>query len=163
MSQGFFLDKPVFPLLLEGEATGTAWSIYQFIHHTDVRDGSLPSSQFYDRLERYTPRQKTAGGVRVDGIYLCNTKNPLFREALRFYADESVASFIIPVNETISRKAGNESELLDYTVQDDLIQFAFQSGRNMTARFKDSKLNVRIKYPNGQRDTRWYTFVPFED
>lgn len=158
-----FLEKPVFPLLLSGEASGDAWGIYSFIHHTDVRNEDLPPTSFYDHLERYAPRRKLAGGVRVDGIYLCETDNPLFKEALRFYANETVSSFIIPNNEVVNHSVGNDSENLAYQVEDEIIQFEFKSGRNMSGRFKDSKLSVRVTYPNGQPDSRWYNFVPFEN
>ncbi|MGB7339136.1 MAG: toll/interleukin-1 receptor domain-containing protein [Phototrophicaceae bacterium] len=158
-----FLNKPVFPLLLKGEPTGDAWSIYAFIHHTDVRDAYLPSTSFYDHLERYAPRRKLAGGVRVDGIYLCESSNPLFKEALRFYADETVTTFILGNDDPILYSLGNDAEQLAYTVDEDSIQFVFRSGRDMIARFKDDKLSVRVTYPNGQKDSRWYTFMPFEE
>ena len=158
-----FLNKPVFPLLLSGDATGDAWSIYSFIHHTDVRDGNLPSTTFYDHLARHAPRRKLAGGVRVDGVYICESTNPFFSEALRFYINETVTSFLLPQNETLTPEVGQDTEQLAYTVEDELISFEFKSGRNMIGRFKDSKLSVRIEYPNGQKDSRWYSFVPFEN
>lgn len=49
--------KPAFPLLLDGEN----FEIYVRIQFRDVRDGSLPSSEFYDALARYTPRQQRRG------------------------------------------------------------------------------------------------------
>lgn len=158
-----FLDKPVFPLLLSGEATGDAWGIYSFIHHTDVTGGKLPPTAFYEHLERYAPRRKIVGGVRVDGVYLCESSNPLFKEALRFYANETVTSFIMAQMENVTHTVGNDGDHLTYAVEDEIIEFAFRSGRNMTARFKDNKLSVRVTYPNGQQDSRWYNFVPFED
>lgn len=158
-----FLDKPVFPLLLSGEASGDAWGIYSFIHHTDVSNEDLPPTSFYDHLERYAPRRKLAGGVRVDGIYLCESDNPLFVEGLRFYANDTVSSFIIPKNEAMTYETGNDADNLAYQVEDETIQFEFKSGRNMSGRFKDSKFSVRVTYPNGQSDSRWYNFAPFED
>jgi hypothetical protein len=158
-----FLDKPVFPLLLNGEPTGDAWSIYSFIQNTDVRNGDLPPNTFYDHLERYAPRRKLAGGVRVDGIYLCESSNPLFKEALRFYANETVTSFILPQDAHVTHFVGNDAEQLAYNVEEEVILFAFKSGRSMFGRFKDNKLSVRVEYPNGQKDSRWYNFVPFVD
>ncbi len=158
-----FLNKPVFPLLLSGEATGDAWSIYSFIHHTRVLNGELPSASFYDHLERYAPRRKLAGGVRVDGIYLCETDNPLFKEALRFYANERVASFILKKGDDITHSAGNDADHLTYLVEDETIQFEFKSGRNMSGRFQETKLRFRITYPDIPQETRYYTFIPFED
>ncbi|MEM9952126.1 MAG: toll/interleukin-1 receptor domain-containing protein [Chloroflexota bacterium] len=159
-----YLGKTMVPLLLDGDITDPVWSICSKFHITDVTDGRLPSSNFYNHLERFAKRQKIMGGVRVDGIYLCDNSNPLFQEALRFYADETVTNFIMSNDEAISRTLGNDGDQIIYDVDDEsVITFAFKSGRNMTARFKDSKLSVRIEYPNGQKDSRWYKFVPFED
>jgi formylglycine-generating enzyme required for sulfatase activity len=46
--------KPIFPLLLDGEN----WLIVQAKQFVDVRDGSLPSEKFYERLALVAPRNK---------------------------------------------------------------------------------------------------------
>jgi hypothetical protein len=51
------LDKPLFPLLLEGEN----WPIFVGTQYADLRDGSLPELDFCDRLSRFVPRLKEAG------------------------------------------------------------------------------------------------------
>jgi hypothetical protein len=51
------LDKPLFPLLLEGEN----WPIFVGTQYADRRDGSLPDLDFCDRLSRFIPRLKEAG------------------------------------------------------------------------------------------------------
>jgi len=51
------LEKPLFPLLLEGEN----WPIFVRTQYADVRDGSLPPDDFCDRLADYAPRQAQAG------------------------------------------------------------------------------------------------------
>jgi formylglycine-generating enzyme required for sulfatase activity len=47
--------KPIFPLLLDGEN----WLIVQAKQFVDVRDGSLPTQSFYERLVSITPRNKS--------------------------------------------------------------------------------------------------------
>src|SRR5690606_30712609 len=136
---------------------------YSFIHHTDVSDGSLPPTPFYEHLARHVPRQKITGGVRVDGVYVCDTANPLFKEALRFFTDETVTSFLLPQNEAVYHTTGIDSLQLAYTVEKESIIFSSETGRTMKGRFQEEKLSFRVTYPNGQQDSRWYSFVPFED
>ena len=104
-----FLNKPVFPLVLSGDVTHDAWSIYSFIHQTDARDGNLPPSIFYDHLARHAPRRKLAGGVRVDGVDICESTNPFFSEALRFYINDSVTTFLLAQNETLTPQVGQDA------------------------------------------------------
>ncbi len=46
-------NKPIFPLLLDGEN----WLIVQAKQFVDIRDESLPTEKFYKRLEEITPRR----------------------------------------------------------------------------------------------------------
>lgn len=51
------LDKPLFPLLFEGEN----WPIFVGTQYVDLRNGSLPDFDFCDRLSMSAPRRKLAG------------------------------------------------------------------------------------------------------
>lgn|GEM_PF-4736084 len=158
-----FLEKPIFPLLLGGEANAGGWSIYSFIHHTDVCGGALPVSTFYDDLARHVPRQKIAGGIRIDGIYICDTSSPLLREALRFYSNETVSTFLLGHDTPLTPSTGDDTDSQHYTADKKAIRFTTSNGRKMKGQFKDEQLSFRITYPNGQQDSRWYSFFPFED
>ncbi|MEO1289314.1 MAG: toll/interleukin-1 receptor domain-containing protein [Chloroflexota bacterium] len=70
-----YRNKRMIPLLLDGDITDPVWSICSQYHITDVSGGRLPSPNFYNHLETFASRQKIAGGVRVDGIYLCESGN----------------------------------------------------------------------------------------
>lgn len=51
------LDKPIFPLLLNGEN----WELFVWTQYVDVRDGSLPPPDFCDRLAEIVPRREEHG------------------------------------------------------------------------------------------------------
>ncbi|MBZ0298602.1 MAG: YjzC family protein [Anaerolineae bacterium] len=53
------LDKPAFPVLLQGELLSSKnWLIYIRTQYVDVRNGELPDSSFCDRLAQYCKRSK---------------------------------------------------------------------------------------------------------
>jgi hypothetical protein len=157
-----FLEKPVFPLLLSGEPQGDAWSIYAFIHYTDVRNNGLPDANFYEHLGHFAPRHKIAGGVRVDGVYLCKREKALFHEGLRFYANQSVTSFMLKPNAKLNNRVGSDEEAMAYRVEDEEIRFEMKTGRALICRFRGTELTVRVEYPSLPPDFRAYEFVPFE-
>lgn len=161
-----YLNKRPFPLLLDGEASHDAWSIYAFVHYTDVRDKRLPDAAFYDQLARVAPRRKLVGGVRVDGVYVCERQHVIFSEAPRFFTNQTVASFMIPPNTTVESTLGNDGDSFSYEVENgtDEIVVSLQSGRTMIGKFKDDgQLHVRVEYPNSPPDYRAYTFMPFDE
>ncbi len=51
-------QKPIFPLLLEGEI----WLIVESIQYVEVNSGKLPPDSFYERLAEVAPRIKTGTG-----------------------------------------------------------------------------------------------------
>ncbi|MEL7432882.1 MAG: toll/interleukin-1 receptor domain-containing protein [Chloroflexota bacterium] len=160
-----YLGKRAFPLLLDGSATDDAWSIYSFVHHTDVQDGRLPDATFYDHLARFSPRRKLAGGVRVDGVYVCERSHVIFNEALRFFTNQTVASFMMRPETDIEAALGNDGDQFSYDVESDTdeIVVTLHSGRTMIGKFKQGELHVRVEYPNLPPDYRAYTFKPFDD
>jgi len=48
-------DKTIFPVLLDGEN----WLVVQRKQYVDVRDGALPPSRFYTKLEQFSGRRRT--------------------------------------------------------------------------------------------------------
>lgn len=54
--------KPFFPLLLSGDP----WLSVEVTQWVDVRDGSLPTEKFYERLSSLMPQQKTPQPVIKD-------------------------------------------------------------------------------------------------
>lgn len=56
------LDKPIFPILLEGElVNSTNWMLFVRTQYVDIRDGTLPDSEFYDRISAYAPERPALG------------------------------------------------------------------------------------------------------
>src|SRR5688572_213678 len=58
-------EKPMFPLLLAGEASTPNWSLFVRTQYDDVRDGRLPDAAFYTKLAEYAPRKPAQMGVNV--------------------------------------------------------------------------------------------------
>ncbi|HEX3052786.1 MAG TPA: TIR domain-containing protein [Aggregatilineaceae bacterium] len=50
-------NKPMFPLLLEGEN----WDLFVWTQYLDVRGGQLPPADFFDALDNVLPRQAEPG------------------------------------------------------------------------------------------------------
>jgi formylglycine-generating enzyme required for sulfatase activity len=57
-------NKPLFPLLLEGDEP---WLSVENLQYVDVRGGSMPPEKFYGRLEQVTPRNKTSDSQPDNG------------------------------------------------------------------------------------------------
>jgi hypothetical protein len=55
------LDKPMFPILLEGEN----WPLFVITQYVDVSDGHLPPPEFDERLAGHAPRRVTQQGADV--------------------------------------------------------------------------------------------------
>ncbi len=53
--------KHVFPLWLAGTRNTPNWEIFARIQTEDVRDGEMPSSEFFDYLAEQVPRKETRG------------------------------------------------------------------------------------------------------
>jgi hypothetical protein len=54
-------EKPMFPLLLEGDLDSPNWELFVRTQVENVIGGELPPAEFYDYLEQYTPRQQRPG------------------------------------------------------------------------------------------------------
>jgi hypothetical protein len=54
-------EKPMFPLLLEGDLDSPNWELFVRTQVENVTDGELPPAEFYNYLEQYTPRQQRPG------------------------------------------------------------------------------------------------------
>lgn len=62
------LEKPVFPLLLKGSTNlvdSDRWSIYVVTQYENVLDGTLPSTAFYERLEKFVKRHHHQSGQEL--------------------------------------------------------------------------------------------------
>jgi hypothetical protein len=55
-------EKPIFPLLLEGDV----WLSVQTTQYVDVRDGELPPSRFFSRMMNYAPHALMSGAPEMD-------------------------------------------------------------------------------------------------
>jgi formylglycine-generating enzyme required for sulfatase activity len=66
------LDKPMFPLLLNGEN----WELFVWTQYVDVRDGSLPPPDFCDRLAEIVPPREARG---TDVTAVPESEEPLVR------------------------------------------------------------------------------------
>ena len=80
-------SKVMFPLLLKGDIDTPNWQLFVRTQYTDVRDGSLPSADFYDTLAQYTPRQTKRGTVvttnPTDGTITLDLDDEDFQAAIR--------------------------------------------------------------------------------
>jgi hypothetical protein len=54
-------NKPMFPLLLEGDLETVNWSLFVRTQYNDVRDGSLPPDEFYIELAKHANRNPDGG------------------------------------------------------------------------------------------------------
>jgi hypothetical protein len=59
-------QKPMFPLLLDGDLNSANWEIFVRIQVEDVHGGTLPAPEFYDYLAQYALRQATRGADITD-------------------------------------------------------------------------------------------------
>lgn len=70
-------EKPAFPLLLDGDN----FEIYVLTQFRDVKDKSLPQNEFYESLERYTPRKTTRGeNITEDEVDTADSANDFQEE-----------------------------------------------------------------------------------
>jgi hypothetical protein len=63
LSRALRKDKPLFPMLLEGDEP---WLLVESIEYVDVTDRRLPSRSFYDHLARSARRRSKRGGASSD-------------------------------------------------------------------------------------------------
>jgi hypothetical protein len=91
-------EKPIFPLLLEGDV----WLSVQTIQYVDVRDGQLPPSRFFSRMMNYAPHTLMNGSApeidediqESDELIAALCKRPLAISTLK-HDDNSAAKTLL--------------------------------------------------------------------
>ncbi|MEO1287578.1 MAG: TIR domain-containing protein [Chloroflexota bacterium] len=66
-------SKPIFPLLLDGDINTPNWQIFVRTQFRDVRDGSLPPEEFYNKLAQIVTRHDKRGKNIMRGITIGET------------------------------------------------------------------------------------------
>jgi formylglycine-generating enzyme required for sulfatase activity len=83
-------DKPPFPILLEGEEF-PRYGITQFF---DATDGALPSTDFYNRVEKYAQRQNKPGKEVALRFQIKSTSST--PDNVRSYLQDDLSKIVLP-------------------------------------------------------------------